>query len=773
VKKRLITCVLAVLLLLSLVPAVQAQAAGADFTISDQGIDIIKSWEGFRAKPHWDYSQYTVGYGTRVPDGKLEEYNANGISREEAEALLRSTLETTGKRVNSFLDKFNIKATQGMFDMLVSISFNCGSAWLYETSTLKNAIVEGWTGNDLLFAVGQWSTAGGSTLPALVRRRLCEVNMYVNGIYSTTVPSNYCYVRFDPNGGKCEIKTQCYDSNTPAAIRAVPTYEGYTFEGWYTDATGGEKVTVLDASVRNYMLYAHWSAGNNDAKPEEPSDITGTSVSYDRVISTELLHSFVQPVSGALVYSAHKQGDTVKITREYRDNGGITWGKVKDGGWINLGYTKQIGEPDTEKIESVTITVTGTDVNIRRGPGTGYATSGRANKGDKLTITETAVADGHTWGKSTKGWIALTYTNYSTLSQEEDNKTEEPTTPPATEPTTPPATEEPTTPPATEEPTTPPATEEPTTPPAEPEKTTGKVKLTSGVLNVRQGPSTGYPVVGSLKNGEKVEILETKTVGAMQWGRITKGWVSMSYIVLDKQETDQDQKPEEDQPDNNKPDDNKPAQTIQGKVSITSGVLNVRSGAGTNYAVVSTLKANQTVTITEKKTVSGRVWGKTSKGWVCMDYISLTNEENKTEVVNGTVNSGNAYLRVRSAPSTDASIAAHLANGTKIQILEKKTVSGVQWGRIDKGWVDMRYVVLDGEKAPEQTQKPEQTAISGTVKLTSGVLNVRSAAGTGNKIVGYLKNGEKVTILETKMVGTTQWGRITSGWISMDYVKKA
>ena len=61
--------------------------------------------------------------------------------------------------------------------------------------------------------------------------------------------------------------------------------------------------------------------------------------------------------------------------------------------------------------------------------------------------------------------------------------------------------------------------------------------------------------------------------------------------------------------------------------------------------------------------------------------------------------------------------------------------------------------------------------MTGTVKLTSGTLNVRSGAGTGNPVVGSLKNGEKVTILETKMVGTVQWGRISSGWICMDYVK--
>ena len=203
-KKRIVSIALTVALLITLIPmaAIPAKAA-AEFTVSQECVDIVKRWEGFREKPYWDYKQYTVGYGTRVPDGKLDEYNANGISREEAEVLLFEHLNKHGAEVNKFIDTYNLNFTQGMFDALVSLCFNCGGSWLSssEPSTLKTAIVEGWTGTDLLFAFGQWSTAGGETVPMLVKRRLAEARMYLEGVYDYNLPDNYSYVRFDPKVG--------------------------------------------------------------------------------------------------------------------------------------------------------------------------------------------------------------------------------------------------------------------------------------------------------------------------------------------------------------------------------------------------------------------------------------------------------------------------------------------------------------------------------------------------------------------------------------------
>jgi len=755
VTRRVFTMLLALLMLVALVPAGAVQASAASsYTCSDEFIDIVKDWEGFRAKPYWDVSHYSIGYGTMVPDDKLEEWKENGITEEEAEQFLREHLKANETRVNSFIDKYEIKATQGIFDALVSISFNCGSSWLYKESTLRTAVIEGWTGNDLLFAFGQWSTAGGSTRTSLINRRMCECNMYLNGAYSGDAPENYTFVRFDPNGGTCEIKTQCFDTNTPAEIRAVPTYEGYTFEGWYTDATGGEKVTKLDSSVKEYMLYAHWSAKEGTDVPE--NTITGTKVNYTCKVTASELNAFSSPVSGAAVVATYKENETVTIVSEYTDANGTKWGETSKGGWINLAYTSAEDAADTM---SVQVTVTGNSVNIRKGPGTSYASVKQVNKGYKLTITQTKTAGGYTWGKSSEGWIALKYTNFDSVSSGNNSgNTGSGNT--------------------------------------GSEDTQNKVIATGKVavktkLNIRKGAGTGYAVVGTLSNGASVEIYETKLVGSVTWGRIAKGWISLEYVQLDKQEEEPENPGTGNEgsgntgsgdtgsgnegsgntgsgnegsgntgSDNTGSGSTEPAKTT-GTVKVDSW-LNVRSGAGTNYSVVARLTNGTKVEITEQKTVKGTVWGKMSKGWVSMDYIVLDKTE-ETKPVTGTISCGTAQLRIRTAPNGDIT-GNYLVTGDKVTILEQKTVNDVLWGRIDKGWIMMKYVILDSTDSGNTS-----TTVEGTI--TGDYLRIRSGPGTSYSIVGFLHTGDKVTILETKTVGGTKWGRIAKGWISMDYVK--
>ncbi len=53
-------------------------------------------------------------------------------------------------------------------------------------------------------------------------------------------------------------------------------------------------------------------------------------------------------------------------------------------------------------------------------------------------------------------------------------------------------------------------------------------------INIRNGAGTNCDVVGSLNKGDKVEILETKTVNGTPWGRIAYGtyggWICLDYV---------------------------------------------------------------------------------------------------------------------------------------------------------------------------------------------------------------------------------------------------
>lgn len=58
-----------------------------------------------------------------------------------------------------------------------------------------------------------------------------------------------------------------------------------------------------------------------------------------------------------------------------------------------------------------------------------------------------------------------------------------------------------------------------------------------------------------------------------------------------------------------------------GAVRRSVDALNVRSGAGVGYDIISRLNGGEAVTVYEQVTVDGMTWGNIGYGWVSMDYI--------------------------------------------------------------------------------------------------------------------------------------------------------
>ena len=175
---------------------------------------------------------------------------------------------------------------------------------------------------------------------------------------------------------------------------------------------------------------------------------------------------------------------------------------------------------------------------------------------------------------------------------------------------------------------------------------------------------------------------------------------------------------------------------------------------------VSSVQGQSFAEILEQKKTDTMTWGRITEGWISMDYILLDKtEDSAPQTVTGKVKV-NDYLRVRSGPSTSYAIAGYLSNNTTVEILEQKTVGSTLWGRIDKGWISLDYVVLDGQASSPVTKT-----------VTADCLRVRANAGTSHAIVGYLYSGAKVQITQTKDVNGTTWGKVDKGWVSLDYVK--
>lgn len=149
-------------------------------------VDMIKGFEGFCKYPIWDYAQWSVGYGTRCPDDKLEEYQKNGIPEDEAEALLQGYIIQFEASVDGYISRNNLELTPAQRNALVSLSYNIGIGWMTSSAyaSLRQVIADPQSPDELVQVFSRICHAGGEILPALVGRRICEAWLFLTGIYT-------------------------------------------------------------------------------------------------------------------------------------------------------------------------------------------------------------------------------------------------------------------------------------------------------------------------------------------------------------------------------------------------------------------------------------------------------------------------------------------------------------------------------------------------------------------------------------------------------------
>ena len=466
-----------------------------------------------------------------------------------------------------------------------------------------------------------------------------------------------------------------------------------------------------------------------EAPTEAPTEAVVTPPTHDIVkgtVAANNLNVRSNPSTDSTVLSQLPVDLDIDIL-EQRTVGDTNWGRIGEmtlpngtkinGGWINLHYVKIAGESDPEPTTPSTGTQTGTqtgatgngsttviakgtitagELNIRKGAGSTYDSIGKYIKGDKVEILEKKVVDGTTWGRTNIGWISLGYvkldgstdtsstTNTGTNSNaeiESDGKT----------------------------------------------KVLGYGVVDLGSLNVRSGPGTKYDKVGTVTEGKRYAYYQKSG----NWVRIEKGWVSASYFYLEGTTADDavsgtittdlnvrtgpgtDFKTngsfKKDEAVEIKAQVNGWGYTSKGWISMkyvktaaptyTAGKytvttdLNIRKEAKADAEKVGSYKEGDKITVTEVK--DG--WGKTDKGWINMQYVKKDTSTSTETGTNTTYKTGkatvkvNTTLTIRKEAKADGEKVGSYDNGTKVEITE---VSG-EWGKIDKGWINLKYVVYD------------------------------------------------------------------------------
>lgn len=142
-----------------------------NFSYSQSGLKMTEEFEGVRLAAYPDIrGVWTIGYGHTGPDV----HPGLRITQAVAEDLLKRDVQTAETCVNEHVC---VPITQNEFDALVDFTFNDGTGALIGSTLLKKLNTGDYTGAADQFAL--WVNAGGHKIPALVRRRQAEHDLFV------------------------------------------------------------------------------------------------------------------------------------------------------------------------------------------------------------------------------------------------------------------------------------------------------------------------------------------------------------------------------------------------------------------------------------------------------------------------------------------------------------------------------------------------------------------------------------------------------------------
>ena len=334
----------------------------------------------------------------------------------------------------------------------------------------------------------------------------------------------------------------------------------------------------------------------------------------------------------------------------------------------------------------------------------------------------------------------------------------------------------------------------------EPIEGTGKVNINTA-LNVRQASTTNSRIIGSLKGGEKVNIIsESNGFYKIEFNN-SYGYVYSKYISKDgdsekvqvvKQEEVKKEKVDESKKEAKATPKAEPVVLAvrslnkTGIVNVSSS-LNVREGAGTSSKVIGSLSGNTKVTIVGEEGAFYKIEYKGSHGYVAKEYIKdikdeVVTEPEKPSAPENTEKTGvvnvSSSLNVREGASTSSKVIGSLSGNTKVIIVgEEGAFYKIEY-KGSHGYVAKEYIKdvtesnnsNQGTQTPEKPSTPESTEKTGIVNVSSS-LNVREGASTSSKVIGSLSGNTKVTIVGEEGAFYKIEYKGSHGYVAKEYIK--
>lgn len=233
----------------------------------------------------------------------------------------------------------------------------------------------------------------------------CEWNITINcvedsaayifalekGIAYNMTPLPRYTITFHANGGT-NLSTASITVKANNTIRNLPTVsrKGYTFLGWYTASTGGNKVTASTKITKSQTLYAQWKKNTVQYKISFNKN-GGSSVSKSSVTITENKKIGKLPTAKRKGYAfkgwyTAKKGGT-KITTAYK----VTKKQTLYAQWIKIAKPKKAATPKLKSSKSKQLTIKYAKTSGAKGYEIRYAANKKLKNAKKLTTNKTNV----------------------------------------------------------------------------------------------------------------------------------------------------------------------------------------------------------------------------------------------------------------------------------------------------------------------------------------------------------------------------------------------
>ena len=246
-----------------------------------------------------------------------------------------------------------------------------------------------------------------------------------------------------------------------------------------------------------------------------------------------------------------------------------------------------------------------------------------------------------------------------------------------------------------------------------------KVVVTGSKVNLRKGPGTGYQKTGEVKAGQALSVLAEKNGWFKVWLSGGKeAWIA-GWLVAEQKNTGSI-------PTNNTNNSG------SGYIQVNTEVLNVRSGPGTGYALVTKIGLNEKHNVLETKNGWYKIKVKNMEGWVSGDYVKFipgTSEstgngqpvENNQPPVNSlpegqlptaVIVTGNV-VNIRQWNSMDAPVIDQVKSGDALNVLSSQG----DWYRVSLlngkvGWIaNWLTQPLEGATTPSRDTVPKKDVL--------------------------------------------------------------